>query len=100
MSEIVEDLTDKEDWDTLAKVVREALVGMWVNSFMSYTRKLWSKQSGSGSQNDEPLGYKLLANTVLNILEEERLEHEDAEEWDETDPENDMNEDLSEEETQ
>jgi hypothetical protein len=61
---------------------------------MSYTRKIWVKQTGQGSQNSEPLGYRVLAKATLDILEAERREYGEDEDWDENDPENDMNEDV------
>jgi len=78
-SEKVNEYAESKDWDGLAAFVKEALTGAWVNSFMSYTRKVWTKQCGEGSQNQEPLGYKVLAETVLNILEKERKEYSEDE---------------------
>ena len=74
-----------EDWDDLAAFTREVLTTAWINSFMSYTRKIWTQQTGAGSQSDEHLGYKVLAETVLDILKEERKEYEEDEEIDSED---------------
>lgn len=76
VQEYVRNYIDNNDWDGLTKFTHEVLTAAWINSFMSYTRKIWVKQSGQGSQNSEPLGYKVLANAVLDILEEERREYE------------------------
>lgn len=92
VNEVVDEFVELEDWDGLADFVKEALTAAWINSYMSYTRKIWVKQCGTGSQSSEHLGYQLLANTVLEIIKEERREYGEDEDWDENDPENDMNE--------
>lgn len=74
IEEVISAYKEKEDWDSLAKFAEEVLSVMWLNSFMSYTRKIWTKQCGAGSQSSEPLGYEVLANAVLNILKEEKAE--------------------------
>ena len=65
---------EAKDWDGLSKFAHEVLTASWINSFMSHTRKIWVEQSGQGSQNSEPLGYQVLAQVTLDILEAERLE--------------------------
>ena len=68
---------DPIDMDTrggLTSFVTEALTGAWINAFMTHTRKIWTKQTGVGSQNQEPHGYILLADTVKEIL---KAEHEE-----------------------
>lgn len=74
VSELVDEYKDNNDWENLALFAKEALTAVWINNFMSYTRKLWTKQSGAGSQSSEPEAYTLLANTVLNILKAEKAE--------------------------
>jgi hypothetical protein len=69
-----------EDWDGLASFAREVLTATWVNMFMAHTRKLWSKQTGQGSQGQEPLGYQLLAKSVLGILKAEHDEYAEEDE--------------------
>lgn len=63
-----------EDWDGLAKFTKECLTFAWVNSFMSNTRKIWTKQSGAGGQSDDPIGYNVLSRSVLGVLEREDME--------------------------
>lgn len=75
VNEHVREYIEKKDWDGLAKFTHEMLTAAWVNSFMAYTRKIWVKQTGQGSQNSEPLGYQVLANATLDILKAERLEY-------------------------
>jgi len=79
VDEHVSEYLEKKDWDGLSKFAYEVLTAAWVNSFMSYTRKIWVKQTGQGSQNSEPLGYQVLAQTTLDILEAERREYGDCE---------------------
>jgi hypothetical protein len=72
---IIDELSEQEKWDSITSIAKEVLKVMWLNSFMSHTRKLWTKQSGAGSQNSEPLGYQVLANTVLDVLKKEKEEY-------------------------
>jgi len=87
--DVVNELSDAEEWEDLADFTREVLTTSWINSFMSHTRKIWTKQTGAGSQNQEPLGYQVLAESVLSILKAEHDEYaEDEDEIvDETDTE-------------
>lgn len=85
VKEHVMDFSEAKDWDGLAKFTQEALTAAWVNSFMSYTRKIWTPQTGSGSQNSEPNGYLVLANAVKKVLKAERAEMEEI--WAEEDSE-------------
>ena len=73
----VSNYVDVEDWDGLASFVKEALTGAWVNAFMGYTRKVWTQQTGQGGQSQDPDGYILLANTVLDILKAEKAEYDE-----------------------
>lgn len=79
VDEHISGYVEKKDWDGLSKFAYELLTAAWVNSFMSYTRKIWVKQTGQGSQNSEPLGYQVLAQATLDILEVERREYGDCE---------------------
>lgn len=87
VEEVVEEYIEAEDWENLALFAKEVLTTAWLNSFMSHTRKIWTKQTGAGSQNSEPLGYKVLANAVLDVIEAERQEYleENGEDEDESD---------------
>jgi hypothetical protein len=77
VSEHVDNYVGKNDWDGLQAFATEVLTAAWVNSFMSHTRKVWTKQTGQGSQNGEPLGYQVLANIVLDILAAEKAEYDE-----------------------
>jgi hypothetical protein len=77
VKEYINDYLEKEDWGGLASFVKEALIGAWVNSFMGYTRKVWTQQSGQGGQSQDADGYILLANTVLDILKAEKAEYDE-----------------------
>ncbi len=74
-SESINDYVEAENWDGLASFTEELLIGVWVNTFMEYNRKIWTKQCGAGSQNSEADGYILLADTVKEILAAERTEY-------------------------
>lgn len=90
VDEYVREYIKAEDWDGLESFVREVLTTAWVNSFMAHTRKLWTKQSGAGSQNSEHRPYELLANAVLDVIKAEKAEYGNEEELedDEADTEN------------
>lgn len=96
VKEYISDYVEAKDWDGLAAFTKEVLTASWINAFMTHTRKIWVKQTGQGSQNSDPLGYKVLAQATLDILEAERREYGEDEDWDENDPENDMNETVTE----
>jgi hypothetical protein len=62
------------DWVGLEKFAREVLIGLWINSYMYYIRKIWVKQTGSGSQSAQRLPYQILANSILQVLTDEQAE--------------------------
>ena len=76
VKECVDAFIEAEAWDDLAAFVKEALIGAWINMFMVHTRKLWTQQSGMGSQSNEGTPYILLADTVKAILEAEKAEYD------------------------
>ena len=80
VSEYISNYIESEDWDGLASFVKEALTGAWINSFMSCTRKVWTRQSGQGDQSQDADSYILLADTVKDILEAERKYYDEDEE--------------------
>jgi hypothetical protein len=85
INEIISDYCEAGDWDSLEKFATELLVGLWINSFMSHSRKIWTKQCGAGSQNNEPLPYEILANSVLGVLVAEKAERDSWDDDDEVD---------------
>lgn len=66
---------EKFDWDSLACFTKEVLTGIWVNFFMRDTRKIWTKQSGQGSQSQSHIGYNALINSMKSILDAENAEY-------------------------
>lgn len=73
----IDQYTEAEDWDSLEKLAYELLTAAWINSFMSFSRKIWTKQAGAGSQSGEYISYEILSNAVLDIIKEERREYEE-----------------------
>lgn len=69
-------LTNGSAEDTLV-LMTELLKGMWINSFMTNTRKFWSRQSGLGSQNNEQAAYRVLINSMTKALDDDRREFEE-----------------------
>jgi hypothetical protein len=53
------------------------LKGCFIAQFMEHTRRSWIPQGGEGSQNTDLDGHKLLAQTVLKIVEQEEKEREE-----------------------
>jgi len=88
--ECIIDYVKDGDWDNLSKFVHEVLVGMWINNFMRETRKVWTRQCGMGSQSQELLGYRVLSNAILSVIdeEEELYGDDDDEELDENETAN------------
>jgi len=82
VAEYIREYEGKEDWEGLHSFVKESLTTLWVNSFMSYTRKAWTKQTGLGSQNSELRGYRTLIASMTRILDAEAAEQA---EWDRED---------------
>jgi hypothetical protein len=79
---IMEIFTDfvKTGETTLAKeFLIDALKGAFIANFMEATRRSWIPQCGEGSQNIDTTGHKVLAQTVLNIIEKEESEREEWE---------------------
>ncbi len=85
VNECVREYIAQSDWEGLAAFTKEVLTAKWVNSFMAFTRKIWTKQTGAGSQNSEEIGYRMLSQAVLDALQadRERYGYEEDEEDDE-----------------
>lgn len=81
VSEYIREYENKEDWDGLSLFLKEVLTASWVNSFMAYTRKAWTKQIGAGSQNSDELGYRILLDSMTRILDAEKSELDDDEDY-------------------
>jgi hypothetical protein len=71
---------EQEKWDELALFTKEVLTAAWINSFMMYTRKTWSQTCGRGSQSQELTGYRVLSESILEVIENERKEYCEEEE--------------------
>ena len=89
IDEIKRNLINQGDWDGLGKFFKEVLTCGWIDAFMSHTRKLWTKQTGMGSQSEYRDSYILLADTVKEILEKEQKEYDS---WDLDDEDEDEDE--------
>lgn len=86
VKEKIADYTDAEDWENLTLFVKEALTGIWINSFMGRVNKLWSKQV-SGGQGSEPEGFLFLNKSVKEVLDAEKREYDEENAEDEEDEE-------------
>lgn len=90
VGDAVEKYCKAADWDGLAAFAKEAITGYWINMFMMETRKLWTKQTGAGSQNSEVGAYRILINSIRDIIDEEDAYMRELEADDE--PESEENE--------
>lgn len=77
VDEYIREYKNDGRWDELTDFVTEALKGAWVNRYMSSIRKLWSKQTGAGSQNDEHDGYNILIQSMTDVLAAEKKAWDD-----------------------
>jgi hypothetical protein len=72
------------DKEVAYALMREAMIGSMVNSFMESTRKVWLPVMHQGSQSEEYAEYKLLNKITADIIKEREREYdEDYEEEDE-----------------
>jgi hypothetical protein len=83
VSNYVNDYTEARDWDGLAAFLKEAFTGAWINTFMSATRKVWTKQTGMGSQSQEEDGYLMIAQTIHDIIKNDHVRFGSEDEEDE-----------------
>lgn len=75
VKECLNEYYQDDDWDGMAAFTKEVLTAAWINSFMTHTRKVWTKQSGQGSQNGESLGYRVLARAMVDVLDDEERKY-------------------------
>lgn len=68
-------LIEKDDWKGLEEFLNEALNVVWLNAVMSYARKIWSPQSGAGSQNSSSRVYRVLSQATLAVLNAQKAKY-------------------------
>jgi len=79
-SRLIDDCREAKDYESLAELVKELMVTSWLQTFMSATRKHWTKMTGAGSQSNEADGYIVLSEATLEILKAEKSEYGEDEE--------------------
>lgn len=62
------------------ELMREALIGKMVNSFMEATRKVWLPVMHQGSQSEEYDEYRLMNKITTDVMNEREKEYEDDDE--------------------
>jgi len=67
------------DKEVAYELMREALVGIMVNSFMESTRKVWLPPMHQGSQSECYKEYRLMNSITTDIMDAREKEYE----WDE-----------------
>lgn len=67
------------DKDGAYELMREALIGKMVNSFMEATRKVWLPVMHQGSQSEEYDEYRLMNIITTDVMNEREKEYEDDE---------------------
>ncbi len=75
LDEVMVSFIKKNDWINLSFFLEELLKGFFIDEFMCCTRKIWTVQTGKGSQDNYPNGYKLLNNSINKILKQEKIEN-------------------------
>lgn len=70
---------ENDQIDLARELLIDAYKGAFIASFMERTRKSWIPQCGEGSQDTDLDGHKALAQTILEVIEEEEKEREEWE---------------------
>ncbi len=70
------DLLEAGDRDTLCRYLPELLKYYWFEMFMVATRKTWIVPTGSNSQSDDAYGYRILNQSITEILDAEQAEYD------------------------
>lgn len=94
-SEYIEEYIEAKNWEGLAAFVKELMTTYWISTFMSSTRKHWTKMTGAGSQSNEADGYIVLSKATLDIIGEEKVKWGEDEDYDEDDVDEESREDAS-----
>ena len=76
VADVIVDLIDQGETETAIAVMTEYLRGSFLDSFMSSARKIWAPGCHEGSQEQGHAEYRVLAQTVLNIVNAECAEDE------------------------
>lgn len=71
---VVGGLVEAGDRDTLTELLTAYMTTLFVDQVLMDTRKLWSPQSGAGSQADADCGYRAIAAATIHVLDEEAKE--------------------------
>jgi hypothetical protein len=80
LEDIVVECVDADDRERLILLLTEFLKAIWIDDFMSETRKFWSPQAGAGSQRQESEPYELLIAAMTSVIDAEKREY--AEDYD------------------
>jgi hypothetical protein len=59
----------EEDYENLSVFLYAIITGLWIDEFMSYTRKYWMIQNNASCDNCDSGAYKILANSILETVE-------------------------------
>lgn len=76
VADVIVDLIDQGETETAIAIMTEYLRGSFLDSFMSSVRKVWVPGCHEGSQEQGHAEYRVLAQTVLNIVNAECAEDE------------------------
>jgi hypothetical protein len=70
--ELIDEYTAKGDWSTVTKIIENALIVLWLESFMYSIRREWVPTTNKGSQANGHIGYRILAKSITDVLDKER----------------------------
>lgn len=76
---LVDQLMRNGQWDSIPAIFESALTGLWIDTYMNRTRKLWVPTGGKGSQSSDHQGYRLLTNAINSVLDNEQHHFDDDE---------------------
>ena len=74
-NEILDYMIDNSEEDII-NLITDMIKLQVINAFMSSVRKMWTPQSGQGSQSDSHSGYRVLINAMTEVLDAERAEYD------------------------
>lgn len=74
-NEILAYMIDNSEEDII-NLITDMIKLQVINAFMSSVRKMWTPQSGQGSQSASHSGYRVLINAMTEVLDAERAEYD------------------------
>ena len=77
IQQFIIDLIAQDKIDLATCVIKDCLIGCFIDIFMDNTRRHWTPTSNNGSQSTMQSGYLLLNDAISKVLQIEREEHDE-----------------------